>query len=891
MPNEELAQRGYYDDEGLRGDRFGSLEVLDLGATSLTALMRAGLRFALPRTVEFPFSAYSPPKSIGSAKPDRIAARRGADGLQPVAVLEMKAPREIDSAPKKLKAAEQAVFYGGAMSVAVAAFTNGTQSYWVDVASSLAAGEIVYLGESRQWGPSVLDELLSGSPGLSKDPTELAEAVWQVIWHATKAEPKECLLTFVEIFMLKFLSDNLPAQALPNRFRFETLLADDGSFLRQHGKLQIDYYVSDIRPKIKALFPDNTIVDEPGLPEVFGLSTLVSKTSIINGFAFLQSSDQGLATFNRTFGDILEAFQRFGALTTIDPEFKLRLYETFLRRSARQQRLGQFFTPRNIVRPIIRMAQLGRLPDGAVVLDPAAGVGGFVLEPLLFPDSLPGNISFGAGTATRRVRTVGIDVDKDLHILAKANTLLHLAEAVRDPAITMPAMNKAMANTMVLMNEHEMLGSLLNPPRGSVDVIMTNPPYVTKGSSIYRDAAAAVSGHRNGTDLRDFYDVGGLGVEALFLRYISGALKPGGTAFVIVPLGLLNRSEPRPKRHLLDECNVVASIALPRKAFFNTTQPTYILVLERRHTAADPRPDVFCAIARTTGETLDSRRTPTPGQNDLACIAEAFVRWRDGDPEAVESSDLIKIEPATEFGDAKRWDVPRFWNDDELVSLGVRVPPIERAEFVDEVAATLRDLLDELDQAQAELLALSPDRSETVSIGNHSLFEVRSGKRVRHQDVLAHPGDLPVYSCFTRSTVEKGRIDEQWALDVGAWIIDAPTVTVNATGASGVGIVFVRETRSMITDDVIAIVPTVDDIDVHYLASALTSVIALGDFQYEAKLYQGRIKQLTVDIPARHEGGFDLELQRAIGRAVTRVEQIKDRITDLGVWTKAARLV
>ena len=32
------------------------------------------------------------------------------------------------------------------------------------------------------------------------------------------------------------------------------------------------------------------------------------------------------------------------------------------------------------------------------------------------------------------------------------------------------------------------------------------------------------------------------------MRYISGALKAGGRAFVIVPLGMLNWTEPRPKQ-------------------------------------------------------------------------------------------------------------------------------------------------------------------------------------------------------------------------------------------------------------------------------------------------------------------------------------------------------
>ena len=163
----------------------------------------------------------------------------------------------------------------------------------------------------------------------------------------------------------------------------------------------IEYYISRIRPHIKSLFPDNVVVRDSTLPPLFGLKTLVSKTSIINGFAFLKSSEQTLATFNRTFLEILNEFNDFGPLTTIDPEFKLRLYETFLKRSARQQKLGQYFTPRNIVKPMIRMARLDRLPDDAIVFDPAAGVGGFVLEPLILPGALPNSVHFERDRAIR----------------------------------------------------------------------------------------------------------------------------------------------------------------------------------------------------------------------------------------------------------------------------------------------------------------------------------------------------------------------------------------------------------------------------------------------------------------------------------------------------------
>jgi type I restriction enzyme M protein len=891
MPNEELVQRGYLSTGNLRGIPFGEFEELNIGATSIAELVAAGVSITVPASVDFQFRAYKAPKKPTSAKPDRVFLRRSGSSLVPVTVAEYKAPKHRSAAKLQI-AAEQSLYSAIALGVRVAITTNGDGWQYIDVEASKSQKKVVYFDdESRDLNPAVLQNLLAGDAGVVKDPKPLAETVWQIIWHATKEEPKQCLLTFIEIFVLKFLSDNLPNSALPEAHRFYELLLDPAEFERKHGTTAIEYYVGSIRPQIKRLFPDKVVVQDIELPKLFGLKTLVSGTSVINGFAFLKTSDHtSVASYNRTFREILDAFHAFGPLTTIDPEFKLRLYETFLKRSARQQKLGQFFTPRNIVRPMIRMAQLGRLADGAVVLDPAAGVGGFVLEPMLIEDALPGNIKFEKGRAHRRVKTIGVDVDANTHILAKANMLLHLAEAVRDPKVTISALNQAMAETFVLMNSHETLGSLVNPVRDAADVILTNPPYVTQGSRIYRDEIANVSGMKNGLDLRDYYGGSGLGVESMFMRYISGSLKPGGRAFVIVPLGFLNRTEPGPKERLLRECNVIVSIALPRNAFFNTAQPTCILGLERRHRDADARPPVFCAMIRTIGETLDYQRIPTPDQNDLEEVATLFVE-HDSRSKKRRKSPLVKIVPSTEFSKEARWDVARFWSEEELVRLGFRESAVDRVAFIDEASDQLSVLVEELGAARRELSDLTSGPMVTLNLSDANLFVVRSGERIRNQDIRANPGDVPVYSCFTEATAKKGDIDAGWLKAKKIPIETKPLVTVMANGASAIGRVFVRRERCAVTDDVIIVETLTDEVDVDFLAIQLRDEIARGNFVYEAKLFTGRVRGLSVKIPVLADGALDIAQQRAIGKAVTRFDSIRERLLKLGEWSRDARIM
>lgn len=890
MANEELIQRGYLASGTLRGAAFGVFEDLDLGATSMAELRSAGGDFTPATAVAYPFRAFKVPKAPRYGKPDRVLLDRRKGTPVPVAVAEHKRPAKLRTDKDFLLACEQGLFNAAVMGVRIAVATDGKAHRYVDVDASLNAGSLVYFDEARALNPAVIEDLLSGSASVQKNPQKLAQTVWQIIWHATKEDPKQCLMTFVELFVLKFLSDNLPPAALPKALSFYELVQDPNKFAAQHGRTAISYYVASVRPHIKTLFPDNTVAGDSVVPSLFGLKTVVSKTSLINGFAFLRTSTEPLDSFNRTFLEILEVFKQFGSLKAIDPEFKLRLYETFLKNTPRQQKLGQFFTPRNVVRQMIRMAQLGKLPDNAVILDPAAGVGGFVLEPLLLEGALPSNLGIVSGKPRRRVRTVGVDVDGNTHILAKANMLIHLADLLRDPSATLPALNEAMADTFVLMNGSETLGALENPPRDAIDVILTNPPYVTQGSAIYRKELANLSGTRNGIVPKDYYEGWGLGVEALFMRYISGALKPGGRAYMIVPLGMLNRTEPKPKQRLLAECNILASIELPRNTFFNTSQPTSILVLERRHTAVDPRPSVLCGYVRTIGESLDSDRVPSPLENDLADVADAFIA-RDGDPTSHSASPIVKFVPAIEFSADDRWDVTRFWSEDELVALGVKAAAIERGEFIETAISGIEELLEELRASQAEIASLTAGPTVQVSLADKALFRVRPGERIRNEDIRAHPGDIPVYSCFKEKAGSKGKIAEDYLLAAGIPIEseDHAIVTVIANGAKAVGKVFVRQEVCVLTDDVIAVEIHGPDIDAEYLAAELRRAIAAGGYLYEAKLFKGRVEQLVAQIPASGSG-FDLATQREIAAATRRFDLVRAKLHELGDWSEAARI-
>ncbi len=907
MASEQLIQNDQIQNNKLKGEAFGKFERLKLGATTVEHLIKSGLHVTVPAAISFPFTLYKPPATPKSCKPDNVCIQHVGSVARPVAVEEFKNAKFLKSAASILKAAEQGLYGAAALGVNLAVIRDGAKTLYVDVAASMKEQKIIYLDEPRAFSPAILEELLTVK-SIMRDPSDLAEKIWQLIWHATKEEPKACLLTFVEMFVLKFLSDNLPTKVLPKIDTFYELIKPTEEFEAQHGCTAIEHYVNAIRPRIKQIFPDNTIAKSTQIAPIFGLKSVVSKTSIINGFSFMKNSASSPATFNRVFLSILKEFNDFGPLTTIDPEFKMRLYETFLKKSARQQKLGQFFTPRNVVKAIIAMARMHKLSNGAVVLDPACGVGGFILEPMITEQALGNNLSFKDGQPQTKIKLVGVDVDPNTHILGKANLLIHLVEKVRDPSVTTSALNQLMAETLVLMNSNETLGSLQFPPMETVDLIMTNPPYVTQGSKIYKDEIKSVDGLHGGQTLSDYYDKTGLGLESLFLRYISGALKPGGTAYVIVPQGMLSRSETSTKETILNECNLLASIALPSNTFFNTPQKTYILALQKRHTEVDERPDVFCAVARSIGESLDYRRTSI-AENDLNDIADEFIDYanrrdgaqssKDGVCDYAAGKSFVKLIKADQFTKDDRWDSARLWSSDEMVALGVMESAIGRIDFIEEAKTQMPALLTELEQAKSELATLTTVDARVLSIGD-PIFTLRRGKRVRKEDCDLNPGDpkdlknlpVPVFSGANLPNKALGHIGSAWLKKNGIPIENLGkgpkgVLTINSNGS--VGVVFVRKQPCVIHDDVTIVEINRPDIDIEYLATQLRSSVAEGNFEYEAKLYAGRMKDLTVVIPIKGSR-YDIEKQRKIADAYKRFDGIKSKIEDFGRWAASSRM-
>jgi len=523
------------------------------------------------------------------------------------------------------------------------------------------------------------------SPEAVQDPTNLAKQIWQDVWSVSGATPEKCLYTFVELFIFKYLSDLdiLKEDDKGNKINFKDIfsLAPDVAFKN---------YSTNARPYLKVMFPESK--DD--------------HTTIINGTVL----NPQVPEHSRVFHKMLKKFHDFGEMTNVDPSFKSKVFEAYMKEDISKKNWGQYFTPRKIVDAIVEISDVDKLPDDAEICDPACGVGGFILEPMKVKNN---GVNFyyriNAQGIKGKHKFIGYDkgFEKEEQltiILAKANMLIFLSGLLKNN----PNMTDDFAellNSTFKLQINTILGTLSRiSDKDKYDLIMTNPPYVTSGSSNYKDAI------KNDGKLKDFYKINGMGVESLFLEWIVRSLKPSRRALVIIPDGIVNRSESRLREFIKDECIIDGVISLPVNTFYTTPKKTYILAITKKSGTTDAErkeekqtEPVFTYLVSDIGETLDVNRFPMD-KNDLLEMVSLFNQFKGAKNSFHSSSLRCKIQPIDKFNPSEHWAVDRWWTKDEKVELGIEEQDIVLT--IDEFKNKVNDVMKSISKLNEEVKEL-----------------------------------------------------------------------------------------------------------------------------------------------------------------------------------------
>lgn len=844
--SEELIQRNLVE----APEKMGDWNFYNIGATTLKALKGAKI---------IPDRDYD---EYEKKKPDALIVKKPLV----IAAIEYKQPKELRTDKQVAAAIAQELGTAQALQAKIYIVTDGKKSYWINPASGneilqedgskitlnfdKKSTECITLIKKIRASINATNDQIKAAATV--DPLPLAEKVWQDLWAVSGATPENCLYTFVEIFIFKYLSD---LGVLRGMYSFYDLL---GKYAGNNDNEVLEYYASVIRVKIKELFPGN--------PK--------DKTTIINGTIFVSKDDKAVSGYATVFKRILNRFNDFGTLENIDYDFKSKLFETFLKESISKKNWGQYFTPLKVVRSIVNMVDI---VPGMEICDPACGVGKFLLEPILH--ELHRYYTVEDGELKPQISLCGFDkgFDKDEQktiILAKANMLIYMSGMIKEH----PDMTQKFAqlfNDTFLLQTNSILGTLAKPIKDKFDLILTNPPYVMSGSSNLKEEISKQQ------ELKDYFAISAMGIEGLFMEWIVRALKPNGKAFVVVPDGIMNRSNDKKLRNfILDNCYVDAVISLPLNTFFTTNKKTYILALTKKTpvnvggvaTLERQTNPVFTYFCSEIGETRDVYRFDIE-QNDLETASDLFNMFKGAKTKFKTSDKRCKVVPIDDFYNGSHWSVDRWWTREEKIELGIEeeekaIDLTTYISMINDTSAILTESIEPLQELIAKQLA-STDKKK-VSLSDKALFTLSLGKRLLKKDFITAKGDIPVYSANVFEPfvyTDKSNITD-FSKAYVLWGIDGE-FSFN---------VMERGTIFASTDHCGTIKILDDQIDPYYLAYIMEETRHKYGFDRGLRASLTNMKAFNIDIPIKPDGSFDLDAQKSLAESLLCLRQTRKTI-------------
>jgi type I restriction enzyme M protein len=846
--SEELLQRGLI----LNPDKIGKWDFYCIGATTVKSLKENNIIH------NFDYG------EVEKKKVDGLIVQR----KKVIAVIEYKRPSEFNTRQKQDKAIKQEVEVAKKLGSKLLIATDTQESIWVNALTGERIKDETGQEITSNFDPKdeKLPELIEKinysinadsnklKPKQLVNPTDLARQIWQDIWSVSGATPENCLYTFVELFIFKYLSD---LGVLRGTHSFYKLIDMYGQNTEDE---VLEHYADTVRKKVKQLFPDNP----------------TDHTTIINGTIFVSKDQKAVNGYSRVFRRVLERFERYPKLEHIDYDFKSRLFESFLKESISKKNWGQFFTPLKVVRAIVEMAKED-VKEGARICDPACGVGKFLLEPIKDKVSRFFKVEKNEIRPLITIRGFDKGFDKDEQktiILAKANMLIYFSDLLKENANITEKFSKLFNETFTLKT-NSILGTLSEPIENEYDLILTNPPYVTSGSSNLKEEI------RKDGELLNYYKVNALGVEGLFMEWIVKSLKPAGKAYVVIPDGILNRQNDKTlRKYITTECFIDGIISLPLNTFFTTNKKTYILCLtkktDKRQVQTDP---VFTYLVSEIGETRDVYRFDID-QNDLSEAVTLYSFFRGDKNRFTQRNDdtRCKIVPFDFFESniELNWVIDRLWSEAEKINLGI----LEKNESVSlfEFSSIIEDVADTIKGLQEEVKELAEKKRPELTYQSFqlkNLFSVRRGQsKYTKKYGNTNKGSFPVYSASNHEPLTF----------IDTYDFDGDFLTWATNGFAG--FIKVISGKFSINADRGLLEPLDNSIDIFYVKQKLEPILRglakgrKGDKGKDefTKLYPSMIENIDIPMPVDSAGKIDLEAQREIVEQSNAVIEINQTI-------------
>lgn len=326
-------------------------------------------------------------------------------------------------------------------------------------------------------------------------------------------------------------------------------------------------------------------------------------------------------------------------LYSIEEDINGKVFETFLESAVRGKELGQFFTPREIVKFMTGLADLRirkdntsteYLPDR--VLDPCCGTGGFLIFALshLFDqlEKLPISNRKSFKKRIKEEFLYGIDKSEDDIVpITRMNMYLHgdggshiyLADALDKNLVIEQGIS------IERSEELDELKTIIKTVK--FGVILTNPPFSMQYSRDKPEEKRVLEQYsiskKKGTEgLKS-----SLKSNVMFLERNRDFLSDNGKLVTVIDESVLNtRNNADIRSFLRDSFVIRAAISLPMNSFVNQDAgvKTSILYLQKK-TENDIQPKVFMALVENIGHSNSGK--PELAKNQLGRLLEDYFEY------------------------------------------------------------------------------------------------------------------------------------------------------------------------------------------------------------------------------------------------------------------------
>jgi len=322
----------------------------------------------------------------------------------------------------------------------------------------------------------------------------------------------------------------------------------------------------------------------------------------------------------------LEHYDLFG----IDEDLNGRLFETFLSATMRGRGLGQYFTPRSVVKMMTVIAGLTTTKKKQTkVLDACCGSGGFLIEALtIMRNQLRENRSLSEEDFQYLYDIVaneclyGIDFGKEppLARIARINMYLHGDGGSRiyyaDSLDKQLILDKTL-DPEIIRDQEELRGEIA---KADFDIVLTNPPFsMTKKEDNLEEKRILEEYKLARKNYTSSAIRPSLRSSVMFIERYHDLLKKGGLLCIVLDDTLLASDVDvfrETRRFIRDNFIIKAIISLPGDAFrrAGSRVKTSVLVLEKKQRGSDVQPNCYGYFATKLG--LDDL-TPRASELDI----------------------------------------------------------------------------------------------------------------------------------------------------------------------------------------------------------------------------------------------------------------------------------